>query len=242
MFTSRLAASLLAVALAGAGWIAPASAAPPSTTTLVLSSGQTSYGQTVTATAQVATSNGQADGDVLFTFDGVATKANVNGGGTATLALPRDAAVGAHTVSAAFVPRLPGQEPSTSPTVAWTVSQVRTRLQVRVTGRGARVRTSVVVAAAGEYGTVPTGTVRVRVRRDGRTPLDEGGATPGRGRDRDSRSRQARRRPLPPRADVRRRRPAPPRALREPLHRPRMSAPPAAPCEPLHPERHSAVG
>jgi hypothetical protein len=38
---------------------------------------------------------------------------------------------------------------------------------VRVTGRGERVRTAVVVGAAGEYGTVPTGRVRVKVRRDG---------------------------------------------------------------------------
>jgi hypothetical protein len=161
------AAALVCLALAAAGWSTPASAAAPSTTTLTLSSAQSAYGQTITASAQVTAPGGPADGDVVFTIDGTSIRANLSGGGAASLVLPRETPVGEHAVTASFVPRLPGQEPSTSPTVAWVVSQVRTRLQVRVTGRGARIPTSVVVSAAGEYGTGPTGRVTVTVRHLG---------------------------------------------------------------------------
>lgn len=169
MSRSRAAAALLALALAlfGAGWSTPASAAPQSTTTLTLSSAQSAYGQTVTASAQVVTA-GTADGDVVFTVGGTSVKANLNGGGSASIVLPRETSVGAYAVSATFLPRFPhSQETSTSPTVTWVVSQVRTRLQVRVTGRGVRIPTSVVVVAAGEYGTRPTGRVTLTVRHLG---------------------------------------------------------------------------
>ena len=167
MSHSRTAAALLALALVGAGWATPASAAPPSTTTLVLSTPASAYGQTVTASAHVDTAGGPAEGDVVFTIDGTVIKTNLRADGNATAVLPR-ALVGEHPVSATFVPQFPDrQTSSTSPVVPWVVSQVRTRLQVRVTGRGARVPTSVVVVAAGEYGTGPTGRVKVKVRRDG---------------------------------------------------------------------------
>ena len=160
-------AVLLALIGVGGAAPAPAHAASQSTTTLTLSSPTSSYGQTVTASATVTTPGGPADGDVYFTVDGTSVKANLGASGSASLVLSRDAAVGEHAVSARFVPRLPGQQPSTSPTVAWVVSQVRTRLQVRVTGRGVRIPTSVVVAAAGEFGTRPTGPVTVTVRHLG---------------------------------------------------------------------------
>ena len=125
------------------------------------------YGQTVTATATVTTSPGPAQGDVVFSVDGLAIKANLGASGTATVVLP-PAMVGQHAVSATFVPQFPeGQEGSTSPTQTWMVAQVRTRLQVRVIGKGARIPTSVQVKAAGEYGTRPTGRVKVVVRRTG---------------------------------------------------------------------------
>ncbi len=165
---ARAAVALLAVALVGAGWSTPASAArQSSTTTLALSSAQSAYGQTVTATAHVETADGPADGDVYFMVDGTSVKANLSGGGNASFVLPR-ALVGEHAVSASFSPRFrDSQPPSTSPTAAWVVTQVRTRLQVRVTGRGAHVPTAVVVVAAGEYGTRPSGAVTVAVRRLG---------------------------------------------------------------------------
>lgn len=161
----RAAGAVAVLALAGGGWAVPAQAAAPSTTTLVLSSPASAYGQPVTASVQVMT-NGPADGDVFLGVDGVETKINLTGGGAGTLVLPR-ALVGEHRVTARFVPRLPGQDPSTSPPQSWVVTQVRTRLQVRVTGRGVRIPTSVVVAASGEYGTRPTGQVTVTARHLG---------------------------------------------------------------------------
>ena len=166
MVRTRAASALALLVLPGGGWAVPAAAAPPaSTTTLVLSSPTSAYGQPVTASVQVVTA-GTADGDVMLSLDGVETKINLNGGGSGSLVLPR-ALVGEHRVSARFVPRLPSQEPSTSTTQSWMVTQVRTRLQVRVTGRGVRLPTSVVVGASGEYGTRPSGPVTVTVRHLG---------------------------------------------------------------------------
>lgn len=164
MVRTRAAGAVALLVLTG-GWAAPAQAAAPSTTTLVLSSPTSAYGQPVTASVQVVTA-GTADGDVMLSLDGVETKINLNGGGAGSLVLPREL-VGQHLVTARFVPRLPGQEPSASPTQSWVVAQVRTRLQVRVTGRGVRIPTSVVVTAAGEYGTRPAGPVTVTVRHLG---------------------------------------------------------------------------
>ena len=139
----------------------------PSTTTLSLSTAQSAYGQSVIATAAVSTVPGPAQGDVVFAIDGVQFSANLGATGTAAVVLP-DAAVGQHAVSATFVPQLPtSQQGSTSPTQAWVVAQVRTRLQVRVIGKGARIPTSVQVKAAGDYGSVPTGRVKVVVNRVG---------------------------------------------------------------------------
>lgn len=144
---------------------APAHAAPKTSTTLVISLTQSSYGQSVTATATVSAAPSLPEGDVVFSVDGLAVKANLGATGVATLVLPR-AAVGEHAVSATFVPQFPDRlEGSSSQTQTWTVSQVRTRLQVRVIGRGARIPTSVQVKAAGEFATVPTGRVRFVVRR-----------------------------------------------------------------------------
>lgn len=142
--------------------------AATSTTTLALSTTSSSYGQTVTASAAVATAPGPATGDVVFAIDGLAYKANLGAAGTATLVLP-DAGVGAHAVTATFVPQDPTlQQGSTSPAQAWTVDRVRTRLQPRVQGKGLRIPTVLVVTASGEYGSVPGGDLRVGLRRNGR--------------------------------------------------------------------------
>lgn len=153
---------------AGAAPVAPASAAaPPTSTTLVLSTTASTYGQTVTATATVSAKPGPPQGDVVFSVDGGTVKANLGGGGSATVILP-DALVGQHAVVATFVPQIPAeQESSASPPQAWVVSQARTQLQVRVIGKGARIPTSVQVKAAGDYGTRPTGRVRIVVRHTG---------------------------------------------------------------------------
>ena len=166
MILSRVAGAVALTVLVGGGWTAPAHAGAPTTTTLTLSTPSSAYGQSVTATAQVDAAGGLADGDVYFTIDGVATKANISGG-LARLTLPREVAVGEHSVTASFTPRLPGQDPSTSATTAWVVSKAQTFLQIRLTGRGAHVPTGVVIGALGDFGTRPTGPVTVTARHLG---------------------------------------------------------------------------
>ncbi len=141
--------------------------ATPSSTAVALSAGQSAYGQTVTATAAVSTVPGPPEGDVVFSVDGLAIKANLGASGTATVVLPA-ASVGQHAVSATFVPQFPAnQQSSTSPVQTWAVARARTRLQVRVIGKGARIPTSVKVKASGEFGSRPTGRVKVVVYRTG---------------------------------------------------------------------------
>lgn len=160
------AAAATLVVLAGA---TPASsvvaAAPPTSTALVLSTSTSTYGQTVTATATVTARSGSAQGDVVFSVDGTKIPANLGGNGATTVVLPASA-VGQHAVSATFVPQFPeSQERSDSPTQTWVITKARTRLQVRVIGKGARIPTSVQVKAAGDWGTRPTGRVSMVIRR-----------------------------------------------------------------------------
>lgn len=164
MHRSWVVAAAIVLVATGA---APAGAVPPTSTALTLSTTASAYGQTVTATAAVAAQPGPPQGDVVFSVDGLAISANLAAGGTATVVLPA-AMVGRHAVAATFVPQFPeSQTGSTSPAQEWVVTQVRTRLQVRVIGKGLRIPTSVRVSAAGEYGTRPTGRVRVVVIRRG---------------------------------------------------------------------------
>ena len=168
MYRSRFAGAAAVLLAAATAPGAPASAAVPSTSTaLVLSASESAYGQSVTATATVTAKPGPPQGDIVFSVDGATIKTNLGAGGSSTVILP-DAMVGQHAVVATFVPQIPAdQEGSTSPTQTWVVHQVRTRLQVRVIGKGARIPTSVQVKAAGEYGSRPTGRVRVVVRHIG---------------------------------------------------------------------------
>lgn len=158
----RTAAALVAVA--GGGWAVPAHAAPSSTTTVVLAKTTSAYGDTVRATAQVDAGGALVDGDIYFVVDGASYKTNATPSGSQTFVLPSTPAVGTHSVSARFVPRLPSQSPSESAPTSWVVTKVTTRVQVRVTGRGVRIPTAVVLGALGDFGTVPTGAVTVRVR------------------------------------------------------------------------------
>ena len=162
---SRWGAALAgALVVTGLSVSAPAHAvAPPTTTSLLLSSAQTAYGQTVTATATVEARPGPPEGDVVFSVDDRQFKANLGASGTATVVLP-DALVGGHEVVATYVPQFPDAQAPSAASQVWTVVQVRTRLQVRVIGKGARIPTSVQVKAAGEYGTLPSGRVTMEVR------------------------------------------------------------------------------
>lgn len=161
-----------------------------STTTLALDRTASEYGQDVTATAKVTTSSGTPDGDVAFSVDGLATKAKVGRDGIATLVLP-DAGPGAHNVTATFVPRdTTAYDGSASAAQSWTVTKARTRMRIPVTGLTTSVVTRVGVRAKGVYDTVPTGKVRIKVKRIGkrgkwikvRTLDDTGSARAGFGR------------------------------------------------------------
>lgn len=161
-----LAGGVLVVAASGSG-AAYATAAPASTTTLSLSPASSVYGQSVTATAQVVSGAGQPDGDVVFSVDDLDIKANLRWGGVASVVLPR-VTVGSHPVVATFVPHDPAlQSASTSPAAEWVVQQVRTRVQVQVTGRRATLPTTVRAQVDGEYGTRPSGRVRIVLHRTG---------------------------------------------------------------------------
>lgn len=168
MVRARAVAAAL-VALAGGGWAVPAHAAPPSTTTLSLTTPTSAYGQTVTAQASVAVPGSTPNGKVYFAVDdGTSFMASINSSGTATYTLPRDVAVGQHAVSATFVPRYPDQqEGSQSAPVSWVVAKARTFVQTRITARGAHVPTGVVIGAVGDFGTRPSGSVTVTARHLG---------------------------------------------------------------------------
>lgn len=156
------------IPLAGLAVIAQVAAfGAPSTTTVTLTPAESAYGQTVTATATTTTVLGPPQGDILFSLDGLVIKANLTGGGTATVLLPV-ALVGPHEVAATFVPQFPNlQQGSSSPTRSWVVTQASTNLDVSVIGRGLRIPTSVRVRATGDFGTRPTGRVKVTVLRNG---------------------------------------------------------------------------
>lgn len=173
----RSTAAVLSLAVTGAGLavgtsgavaapaIATISVVAPSTTTMSLDRTTSEYGQAVTATAQVLVASGTADGDVAFSVDGLATKARVDEDGVATLLLP-DAGPGAHAVAATFVPRdATSYDASASAGQSWTVTRARTRIRIPVTGRTTTLVTRVGVRTKGVFGTVPTGKVRITVKR-----------------------------------------------------------------------------
>lgn len=167
MIRTRAAGAAALLALVGTSWAVPVhSAEPPSTTVLVLDHPTSAYGQTVRATAQVVIPGGTPDGDVYFVVDGASIKANLSADGSASILLPR-ALVGEHQVVARFVQFPDRQQGSESAPTSWVVTQARTRVQVRVTGRGAHVPTAVVLGAVGDFGTRPTGSVTVTARHLG---------------------------------------------------------------------------
>ena len=139
-------------------------------TTLTLSKTATKYGQDVTATAKVVGTGaavGAGDGDVAFSVDGKITTAKVDKDGVATLVLP-DTAVGGHSVTATFVPKDAARfDGSASAAQVWDVAKARTKLRVPVTGKRTGKVTKVGVKAKGAFGTVPTGKVKIKLKRLG---------------------------------------------------------------------------
>lgn len=165
-----LATVLAAAVVLAAGGLAPtaaggaAPAGTPTSTTLVLSHPTSAFGQAVRASAAVASASGPAQGDVVFTVDGVAVKANLTGGGTASILLP-DAAVGTHSVVATFVPQLPQQEGSAAPALTWQVDRTTVDLGLRVSGARPRSAARAHLDLRGDFGTSPAGGVRLRLLR-----------------------------------------------------------------------------
>lgn len=157
------------VLLLGAGALTPpaaggaALAATPTSTSLVLSHPASALGQAVRASATVVSASGPPQGDVVFTVDGVAVKANLTGGGTASILLP-EASVGTHSVGATFVPQLPlQQEGSVAPALAWQVDRASVDLGLRVSGARPRSAARAHLDLRGDFGTRPTGAVRLRL-------------------------------------------------------------------------------
>ncbi len=140
-----------------------------STTTLTLATGTSRYGEAVLATAAVGTTAGPVPGGVpgglVFSIDGVAYRMPLDAGGGAALALPR-ARVGVHHVNATFLATDPGHhDTSTSTSQTWTVAKADTGVRVAAFGRHVRRRTRVAIRLAGTYDTVPTGRVKMSLRK-----------------------------------------------------------------------------
>jgi hypothetical protein len=134
------------------GGVAPAEAAPATSTTLALDTSSSAYGRTVRATASVASAEGPAQGDVVFAVDGVEIKANLTGGGRASILLPRSE-VGSHAVTATFVPQFPDQqEGSSAPAQVWEVFRVAVDVDLRVSGARPRSVARVHLTLSGDYG------------------------------------------------------------------------------------------
>jgi Bacterial Ig-like domain (group 3) len=144
------------------------SVASPTTTTLTISRSTAAYGQDVSASATVTSPSGVPSGEVAFTVDGTVTRARVGKDGVASLVLP-DRAIGTHTVTATFVPAdALMYVGGTSVTKLLTVSKAETLLKIPVTGRTTTTVTRLGVKAKGRYDTVPTGKVRIKVKRLGK--------------------------------------------------------------------------
>jgi hypothetical protein len=137
-----------------------------STTALTLSPATAGYGAPVTATAKVTTPGGTPDGDVTFVVGGVSTKVPVKAG-AASLVIDQTV-VGTHAVSATFTPKdATHYEGSSATPVTLKVSKAATSTKVKITGKRARQRTTAAIKVVGINKTVPTGKVKLVLRKVG---------------------------------------------------------------------------
>lgn len=137
-----------------------------STTALTLSPATAGYGAPVTATAKVTTAGGSPDGDVTFVVDGVSTKVPVKDG-AASLVVD-EAVVGSHAVSATFTPKdATHYEGSSATPGSFKVSKAATSTRVKITGKRVRERTAAAIRVVGINKTVPTGKVKLVLRKAG---------------------------------------------------------------------------
>lgn len=137
-----------------------------STTALTLTPATAGYGAPVTATAKVTTPGGTPDGDVTFVVGGVSTKVQVKDG-AASLVIDQ-AVVGDNAVSATFTPKDAVHYEGSSATPAnLKVSKASTSTKVKITGKRVRERTSATIKVVGINKTVPTGRVKLVLRKVG---------------------------------------------------------------------------
>lgn len=137
-----------------------------SSTVLTLAPATAGYGAAVTATAKVTTPGGTPDGDVTFVVGGVSTKVPVKDG-AASLVIDQ-AAVGDNPVSATFTPKdTIHYEGSAAAPVNLKVSKASTSTKVKITGKRVRERTAAIIKVVGINKTVPTGKVKLVLRKVG---------------------------------------------------------------------------
>lgn len=136
------------------------------TTDLTLSPETAGFGETVTATAKVTPAGGVAAGDVTFVVDGVATKVPVKDG-LATLDI-QQSVVGTKRVSATFTPTDTVHYVGSSATpVDLKVFKAETSAKVKITGKRLRQPTATTIKVVGINKTVPTGKVKLVLRKVG---------------------------------------------------------------------------
>lgn len=185
--TRRLLATGLAAAVTGtgalvsapavhasdAGTVRPSAATSSrlvvaSTTTLALDRPTSEFGEPVVATATVTAPGTTPQGSVTFLVDGAATTVKTDPRGVASLVL-KDTRVGSHTISATFVPADPVQVTgSSSGPQDLAVVKAPTRTRLGVTGKVVGRPSQALVRVAGEHRTVPTGSVKLVLRKVGR--------------------------------------------------------------------------
>jgi hypothetical protein len=140
--------------------------AAKSSTALTLAPTTGGYGAPVTATAKVTTTAGTPDGDVTFVVDGVSTKVAVKDG-AASLVID-EAVVGTHAVSATFTPKdAVHYDGSSAAPASLKVSKAATSTKVKITGKRVRERTAAAIKVVGINKTVPTGKVKLVLRKAG---------------------------------------------------------------------------
>ena len=137
-----------------------------SSTALTLSPAKAGYGAKVTATAKVTTQGGTPDGDVTFVVGGVSTKVPVKDG-AASLVID-EAVVGTHAVGATFTPKdATHYEGSSATPATLKASKAATSTRVKITGKRVRERTAAAIKVVGINKTVPTGKVKLVLRKAG---------------------------------------------------------------------------
>lgn len=156
---------------AGATAISAARAVQSSTALTVVPT-TIEFGAPVTATAQVTTTSGVPAGEVTFVVDGVSTKVPLAGGIAKLQIRPSD--MGVQTVSATFTPSDPAAyQGSSAAPASFTVVKADTTTRLRIIGKQVGEGTSATVMVIGFHRTVPSGKVKLVLRKAGQSEILE---------------------------------------------------------------------